>query len=64
MNFLTRSSRNGQRLGCALVLWLVSFLGSAFAQNNRPVRSRDTPVLIWDIEVKLADTLPLTAKKS
>jgi Inositol hexakisphosphate len=58
MKFLTRSSRNGRRFRCALVLWLASFLISAFAQNNRPVRSRDTPVLIWDIDVKLADALP------
>ena len=38
MNFLTRSSRNGRCLGCVLVLWLVSFLVSPFAQNNQPVR--------------------------
>ncbi|PYI59530.1 MAG: hypothetical protein DMC59_05660 [Verrucomicrobia bacterium] len=64
MNFLTRSCRNERRLGCVLVLWLVSFLVSVFAQNNLPVRSHDTPVLIWDIDVKLADALGLTAKKS
>jgi len=64
MNFFTRSSRNGRRFACALVLWLVSSLVSAFAQDNQPVRSRDTPVLIWDIDVKLAGALALTAKKS
>src|SRR5262249_16425331 len=40
------------------------FFWSPLAQNNQPVRSRDTPVLIWDIEVKLTDALRLTAKKS
>ncbi len=64
MHFLTRSSPKGRRLGCALVLWLVSFLVSTFAQNDQPVRSRDTPVLIWDIDVKVADALRLTAQKS
>lgn len=57
MNFLTRSSRNG-RFACVLVLWPVSLLASVFAQNNQPVRSPDVPVLIWDIDLKLADALP------
>jgi protein-tyrosine phosphatase len=58
MNFVTGSSRNRRRFGCAVVLWPVSLLASAFVQNNQPVRSPDTPVLIWDIDVKLADALP------
>jgi hypothetical protein len=57
MNFVTRSSLN-ECFACALVLWPVSLLASAFAQNNQPVRSPDTPVLIWDIDLKLADALP------
>jgi hypothetical protein len=57
MNFLRGSSRN-KCFACALVLWLVSFLAPALAQNNHPVRSPETPVLIWDIDLKLADALP------
>ena len=57
MNSVTRLSR-ADRFACALVLWPLSLLVSAFAQNNQPVRSPDTPVLIWDIDLKLTDALP------
>ncbi len=64
MNFFKPSPRNGRRFACALVVCLVSFLVSTFAHNNQPVRSRDTSLLIWDIDVKVADALRLTAQKS
>jgi hypothetical protein len=31
---------------------------SAVAQNNQPPRSTDRPVLIWDIDLKLANDVP------
>lgn len=57
MNFLARSSRD-RRLAFAFVLWPVSLLASDLAQKNQPVRSPDTPVLIWDIDLKLANDPP------
>jgi hypothetical protein len=57
MNFLTRSSRDG-RFAFAFVLWSVGLLASGLTQNNQPVRSPDTPVLIWDIDLKLANDPP------
>jgi Inositol hexakisphosphate len=57
MNFLTRSSRDG-RCAFALVLCPVSLLASDLSQENQPVRSSDTPVLIWDIDLNLANDLP------
>jgi hypothetical protein len=57
MNFLTRSSRAG-RFAFAFVLWPLSLLASDFAQMNQPVRSPDTPVLIWDIDLKVANEPP------
>jgi Inositol hexakisphosphate len=57
MNFLARSSRDG-RFAFALVLLPVSLLASDLAQKNQPVRSPDTPVLIWDIDLKLANDPP------
>jgi hypothetical protein len=57
MNFLTRSSRAG-RFAFAFVLWPLSLLGSDLAQKNQPVRSPDTPLLICDIDLKLANDLP------
>jgi hypothetical protein len=57
MNFLARSSRD-RRFAFALVLWPVCLLASDLAQKNQPVRSPDTPVLIWDIDLKLANGPP------
>src|SRR4029077_8905758 len=57
MYFLTRSSRAG-RFAFAVVLWPLSLLASDLAQKNQPVRSPDTPVLIWDIDLKLANDPP------
>jgi hypothetical protein len=57
MNFLTRSSRD-KGFAFALVTWTASLLASDLQQNNQPVRSPDTPVLIWDIDLKLANDPP------
>jgi protein-tyrosine phosphatase len=57
MSFLKRLPR-GRRSALALVLWPVSLLASDLAQENQPVRSPDTPVLIWDIDLKLANDAP------
>jgi protein-tyrosine phosphatase len=57
MNFLTRSSRAG-RFAFALILWPLSLLASDLAHKNQPVRSPDVPVLIWDIDLKLANDPP------
>jgi hypothetical protein len=57
MNFLTRSSRV-RGFAFAFVLWPLSLLASDLAQKNQPVRSPDTPVLIWDIDLKLANDQP------
>ena len=57
MNFLTRSSRV-RGFAFAVVIWATSLLASDLEQNNQPVRSTDTPVLIWDIDLKLANDPP------
>ena len=57
MNFLKRLPRGG-RFAFAFVLWPLSLLASDLAQKNQPVRSPDTPVLIWDIDLKLANDPP------
>jgi len=57
MNFLKRLPRGG-RFAFAFVLWTVGLLASDVAQKNQPVRSPDTPVLIWDIDLKLANDPP------
>jgi hypothetical protein len=57
MNFLKRLPRGG-RFAFAFVLWPVCLLASALTQKNQPVRSPDTPVLIWDIDLKLANDPP------
>ena len=63
MNFLTRSSRAG-RFAFAFVLWPLSLLASDLAQKNQPVRSPDTPVLIWDIDLKLVNDPPRNLRTS
>ena len=57
MNFFTGLSRDG-RFVLAFVLCSVNLLASDLKQNNQPVRSPDTPVLIWDIDLKLASDPP------
>src|ERR1700760_10351 len=57
MNFFTRSSRP-RRFAFALLFWPLNLLASDLAQKNQPVRSPDTPVLIWDIDLKLASDPP------
>lgn len=42
----------------AVVIWAASLLASDLQQNKQPVRSPDTPVLIWDINLKLANDPP------
>src|SRR5881409_3483872 len=54
--FAYSSSRRPLIFGFVLVpatLW-----AAALAQNNPPPRSPDPPVLIWDIDLKLANVLP------
>ena len=54
--FAYSSSRRPLIFGFALVpaaLW-----AATLAQNNQPPRSPDPPVLIWDIDLKLANALP------
>jgi Inositol hexakisphosphate len=57
MDFLKRLPRSG-RFAFGFVLWPVSLLASDLAPKNQPVRSPDTPVLIWDIDLKLANDPP------
>ena len=57
MNFLARSSRV-RGLAFAVVIWVTSLLASDLEQNNQPVRSPDTPVVIWDIDLNLAHDPP------
>jgi protein-tyrosine phosphatase len=40
------------------VLVSATLLTAALAQNNQPPRSPDPPVLIWDIDLKLANDVP------
>jgi hypothetical protein len=57
MNFLARSSRV-RGFAFAVVIWATSLPASDLEQNNQPVHSTDTPVLIWDIDLKLANDPP------
>jgi Inositol hexakisphosphate len=57
MSFLKRLPGGG-RFALALVFWAVSLLASDHQLKNQPVRSPDTPVLIWDIDLKLANDPP------
>jgi len=54
MNFLARWSRV-RGFAFAVVIWAGTLLACDREQNNQPVRSPDTPVLIWDIDLKLAN---------
>jgi Inositol hexakisphosphate len=57
MDFPKRLPRSG-RFAFAFVLGPVGLLASDLAQKNQPVRPPDKPVLIWDIDVQLANTPP------
>jgi hypothetical protein len=49
----------GGRLGTFCFLFSPAvFLAVTLVQKNPPVRSADSPVLIWDIDLKLAKALP------
>src|SRR6266480_3224368 len=54
--FAHSSSRLRHTFGFVLVP--AALLTAALAQNNQPPRSPDPPVLIWDIDLKLANALP------
>jgi Inositol hexakisphosphate len=59
LNFLVRSSRKGL-FAFALFFWPAGLLAFTLVANNPPVRrpDADSPVLIWDIDAKLANALP------
>ena len=52
------------RYTSGFVLLPAAFLLAAFAYNNQPPRSTDPPVLIWDIDLKLAGDLPRNFRTS
>src|SRR6184192_2385498 len=54
--FAHPTSRRPLIFGFVLVPAALS--AAALAQNNQPPRSPDPPVLIWDIDLKLANALP------
>src|SRR5213594_4166265 len=54
--FAHPTSRRPLIFGFALVPAALS--AATLAQNNQPPRSPDSPVLIWDIDLKLANALP------
>src|SRR6267378_1083612 len=57
MNFIAHLP--GGRLGTfCFVFSPAIFLAVTLVQKNPPVRSADAPVLIWDIDLTLASTLP------
>ena len=57
MNFIARL--RGRRLGAFCFLFSPAvFLAVTLVQNNPPVRPEDSPVLIWDIDLKLDKALP------
>ena len=57
MNFLKRLFES-RPFALALVFWAVKLLASDLKQDNQPVRSPDTPVLIWDTDLNLANDPP------
>jgi len=57
MNFLKCLPR-GRRIVLAFVFWAVNLLASDLKQNNQPVRCSDPPVLIWDVDLNLANDPP------
>jgi hypothetical protein len=56
MNFIAHLP--GGRLGASCFLFSSVFLAVTLVQKNPPVRSADSPVLIWDIDLTLARALP------
>ncbi len=57
MNRFAHLSRK-RTLIFGFVLVPTALLTATLAQNNQPPRSPDPPVLIWDIDLKLANALP------
>ena len=57
MNCFARRSKDLQHIfGFAVVP--AALVTTTLAQNNQPPRSPDPPVLIWDIDLKLAKDIP------
>lgn len=57
MNFIARLPAGPLGIFC-FVFFPAVFLAATLVQKNPPVRSADAPVLIWDIDLKLASDLP------
>src|SRR6266478_7260074 len=57
MNRSVHSPRK-RALTFGFVLVPAALWAATLAQNNQPPRSPDPPVLIWDIDLKLANALP------
>ena len=57
MNRFAHSSRK-RLLIFGFVLVPAALWAATLAQNNQPPRSPDPPVLIWDVDLKLANALP------
>jgi hypothetical protein len=57
MNFIARLP-GGQLGTCCFLFSPAIFLAVTLVQKNPPVRSTDTPTLIWDIDLTLARALP------
>jgi len=54
----------GLRYTFGFVLVLATLVTGTLAQNNQPPRSTDPPVLIWDIDLKLANDVPRNFRAS
>jgi hypothetical protein len=57
MNRFAHSSRK-RTLTFGFVLVAAALWAATLPQNNQPQRSPDPPILIWDIDLKLANALP------
>jgi Inositol hexakisphosphate len=57
MNRFAQSSRK-RTLTFGFVLVAAALWAATLPQNNQPQRSPDPPILIWDIDLKLANALP------
>ena len=57
MNSFARLAK-GLRFTFGFAVVPAGLVTSALAQNNQPPRSPDPPVLIWDIDLKLANDVP------
>lgn len=66
VTLIDRFNRPSTRLLYTLgfVLLPAAFLTGTLAQNNQPPRSTDQPVLIWDIDLKSAQSVPRNFRTS